>query len=51
MAAGNARSRQGKWDGALADLTKAQDICPWSVDPVLNRCVLRCTPLRGVKGW
>jgi len=46
-AAGNARSRQGKWDAALADLTRAQEICPWSVDPVLNRraprdlCALR----------
>ena len=41
MAAGNAFSRQGKFEAALADLTRAQEICPWSVDPVLNRCA--CT--------
>ena len=25
-------------DAALADYNKAIAICPWSVDPVLNRC-------------
>ena len=34
---GNARSRQGKMDLALVDYNKAIAICPWSVDPVLNR--------------
>lgn len=34
---GNARSRQGKMDAALVDYNKAIDICPWSVDPILNR--------------
>ncbi len=37
---GNARTRQGKMDLALVDYNKAIDICPWSVDPVLNRCPL-----------
>ena len=45
-AAGNARSRQGKWDAALADLTRAQEICPWSVDPVLNRRAPRALSVR-----
>lgn len=35
---GNARTRQGKMDAALIDFNRAIDICPWSVDPVLNRC-------------
>ena len=35
---GNARSRQGKMDAALVDYNRAIQICPWSVDPVLNRC-------------
>lgn len=34
---GNARTRQGKMDAALVDYNRAIDICPWSVDPVLNR--------------
>ena len=34
---GNARSRQGKMDIALVDYNRAIQICPWSVDPVLNR--------------
>jgi len=34
---GNARIRQGKMDAALVDFNKAIAICPWSVDPVLNR--------------
>ena len=37
---GNARSRQGKFELALQDYTVAVDMCPWSVDPVLNRGVL-----------
>lgn len=37
---GNARSRQGKLDLALADYNEAIRICPWSVDPVLNRGVV-----------
>jgi hypothetical protein len=45
---GNARTRQGKMDAALIDYNRAIDICPWSVDPVLNRhaiCSL-CPPAR-----
>ena len=34
---GNARSRQGKMDDALADFGEAIELCPWSVDPLLNR--------------
>ena len=34
---GNARSRQGKLDAALQDYNQAIEICPWSVDPLLNR--------------
>ena len=34
---GNARSRQGKMEAALIDYNRAIQICPWSVDPVLNR--------------
>ena len=26
-------------DAALIDYNRAIDICPWSVDPVLNRCL------------
>ncbi|KAK9817700.1 hypothetical protein WJX72_000888 [[Myrmecia] bisecta] len=37
---GNARSRQGKLDQALSDYNEAIRICPWSVDPVLNRGVI-----------
>ena len=36
---GNARSRQGKMEEALADFGEAIDLCPWSVDPLLNRCL------------
>jgi len=36
---GNARSRQGKLAAALDDYNTAIRICPWSVDPVLNRRV------------
>eukprot|EP00892_Ulva_mutabilis_P011591 jgi/Ulvmu1/8804/UM048_0059.1 len=34
---GNARSRQGKLQEALQDYNTAIDLCPWSVDPLLNR--------------
>lgn len=34
------RSRQGKMDAALEDFNKAIELCPWSVDPVLNRGVV-----------
>ena len=34
---GNARSRMGRLSEALADYNKSIQICPWSVDPVLNR--------------
>eukprot|EP00210_Caulerpa_lentillifera_P004858 g4638.t1 len=37
---GNARSRQGKMEAAINDLNKAIELCPWSVDPVLNRGVV-----------
>ncbi|PSC75669.1 TPR repeat-containing [Micractinium conductrix] len=37
---GNARSRQGKLQQALADYNTSIGICPWSVDPVLNRGVV-----------
>jgi tetratricopeptide (TPR) repeat protein len=36
---GNARSRQGKLQAALADYNTSIQLCPWSVDPVLNRGV------------
>lgn len=36
---GNARSRQGKMEEALADFGEAINLCPWSVDPLLNRCL------------
>ena len=34
---GNSRSRQGRLDEALADFNAAIALCPWAVDPVLNR--------------
>lgn len=37
---GNARSRQGKFEAALNDYNTSISICPWSVDPVLNRGVV-----------
>jgi len=36
---GNARTRQGKLDEALADFNEAIRLSPWSPNPVLNRCV------------
>lgn len=46
---GNARSRQGKLDAALRDYNTAIQLCPWSVDPLLNRGAVleqlgRCRP-------
>eukprot|EP00878_Enallax_costatus_P005296 GHUV01005563.1.p1 GENE.GHUV01005563.1~~GHUV01005563.1.p1 ORF type:complete len:364 (+),score=89.25 GHUV01005563.1:278-1369(+) len=37
---GNARSRQGKLAAALTDYNAAIQLCPWSVDPVINRGVV-----------
>lgn len=34
---GNAHSRQGKLQEALQDYNTAIELCPWSVDPLLNR--------------
>lgn len=34
---GNARTRQGRFEAALSDFNTAIALCPWSVDPVLNR--------------
>ena len=34
---GNARSRQGKMQAALADFNESMQLCPWSGEPVLNR--------------
>jgi len=34
---GNSRSRQGRMEEALADFNVAIQLCPWSVDPLLNR--------------
>jgi tetratricopeptide (TPR) repeat protein len=34
---GNARSRQGKLLDAIRDYNMAIELCPWSVDPLLNR--------------
>ena len=47
---GNARSRQGKLQEALSDYNTAIELCPWSVDPLLNRGAVleqlgRCAPL------
>ena len=36
---GNARSRQGRLAEALGDYNTAIALCPWSVDPLLNRGV------------
>lgn len=46
---GNARSRQGKLQEALRDYNTAIELCPWSVDPLLNRGAVleqlgRCAP-------
>ena len=34
---GNAWSRMGRLGEALSDYNRSIQICPWSVDPVLNR--------------
>mmetsp|Transcript_10578 Transcript_10578/g.15783 ORF Transcript_10578/g.15783 Transcript_10578/m.15783 type:complete len:212 (+) Transcript_10578:1-636(+) len=36
---GNARARQGKMQQALDDYDTSSQLCPWAVDPVLNRGV------------
>lgn len=36
---GNARARQGLIKEAISDYTRASELCPWSVDPILNRGV------------
>ena len=35
---GNALTRQGKLREALRSFNEAIQLCPWAVDPVLNRC-------------
>ncbi|GFR42967.1 hypothetical protein Agub_g3965 [Astrephomene gubernaculifera] len=37
---GNARSRQGRLSEALQDYNTALQLCPWAVDPLLNRGVV-----------
>ena len=37
---GNARSRQGRLDDAIADYNASIQMCPWSLDPVLNRSAI-----------
>lgn len=37
---GNARSRQGKLAASLSDYNTSIKLCPWSVDPVINRGVV-----------
>ena len=34
---GNARTRQGRLQAAIGDFNTAIKLCPWAVDPVLNR--------------
>ena len=34
---GNALTRQGKLQEALRSFNEAIELCPWAVDPVLNR--------------
>ncbi|QDZ18927.1 TPR repeat domain-containing protein [Chloropicon primus] len=36
---GNCRSRQGRFEEAIGDYNKSIELCPYSVDPVLNRGV------------
>lgn len=42
---GNARSRQGKMEDALSDFGEAIALCPWSVDPLLNRSSICLRPV------
>lgn len=42
---GNARTRQGRLQAALADFNAAIKLCPWAVDPVLNRSVVQLSAL------
>lgn len=44
---GNARTRQGRLNAALGDFNAAIELCPWAVDPVLNRGVC----LEGMARW
>lgn len=44
---GNARTRQGNLQAALQDFNAAIVMCPWAVDPVLNRGVV----LEGMERW
>lgn len=36
---GNSRLRQGRFEPAISDFNKSMELCPYSVDPVLNRGV------------
>ena len=45
---GNARSRQGKMQDALADFNESMRLCPWSGEPVLNRSELSCFGLESL---
>lgn len=44
---GNARTRQGRLEAAIGDFNAAIKLCPWAVDPVLNRGVA----LEGLRRW
>jgi tetratricopeptide (TPR) repeat protein len=44
---GNSRARQGRLEAALEDFDAAIALCPWAVDPVLNRGVA----LEGLERW
>jgi len=44
---GNSRTRQNKLEAALKDFNAAILLCPWAVDPVLNRGVV----LEGMRRW
>ena len=44
---GNSRARQGRLEAALQDFDAAIALCPWAVDPVLNRGVA----LEGLERW
>jgi len=44
---GNSRVRQGRAEEALKDFDAAIALCPWAVDPVLNRGVA----LEGLERW
>lgn len=48
---GNARARQGKLEAALSDYNTSIALCPWSVDPLLNRGVALEAMGRFAGGW